>query len=207
MGSRKRIDAPPRAPSRHVLAMTIPRHQHNRNISRAHPRAATNKSSRLKNCTSHADRDEDCRLELVPIAPTDRLKSYVMPTESFDQELLLEPQRLDVLRKLESDAGQLFLDGMLKDFADQLPVILAELRGLISTEQRDTAAGAAHALKGRAANLGLKAIAETSGRLDSLLRETEDRDPSQVLVELETLAEPSRALLGEWLDASKNQEE
>ena len=125
-----------------------------------------------------------------------------MSKHSFHYEPLLEPRRLEVLRKLESDSGQLFLDEMLTALADQLPAILAELRELASSEEKETAARAAHSLKGRAANLGLEAIAEASGRLDQLLRQNEDGDPAKLLEELETLAEPSRNLIEEWLGAS-----
>lgn len=121
------------------------------------------------------------------IKPSEKQKNNSTPKSRKENESVIFPafKSIDVKEGLLRFSGKskLYKELLLK-FAESNKRSVQEIENAIKTENYDSAFGICHSIKGVSGNLGIKAIAELSTKLEKLLREKEYLASNEVLSNL-----------------------
>ena len=83
---------------------------------------------------------------------------------------VLDPDRLGMLRKLESKTGRDLLGQLLNLFLEQTPVRIEQMRQGFAANDLDAVVGPAHSMKGSCVNLGVNRLGQLSSDLEEAAR-------------------------------------
>lgn len=98
-----------------------------------------------------------------------------------DLAIVIDGQRLEILRKLGARTGRDLLSKLLGMFLDQTPLRLGELRQARAEDDFAQVERLAHSMKGSCFNLGLTDLAKLSSELEMLARQREPQECGELI--------------------------
>lgn len=84
---------------------------------------------------------------------------------------ILDPQQIQMLIDLDPEGAPALIQELVEIFEEDAPKRLADLSAALASSNAEDATGAAHALKGGVANLGLARLADLAQSAERLSRE------------------------------------
>ncbi|GAA2568107.1 hypothetical protein GCM10010435_47390 [Winogradskya consettensis] len=110
----------------------------------------------LARVTAGRDVEEAVRQGLVPVGD--------------DRAALIRARLVDITDPDPTEAERVMLAGMLTSFTTKTPAVIDALEAALIAGDGETARATAHALKGTAGNLGITALADLLGAIESVAR-------------------------------------